>query len=169
MFKPARLPESWVLHISKIAVASFLVLGSLQALTILLQQVRPEGGLTSDLVQYWTTGKLLRAHANPYDLSRTYQVEHLEGVDKDSVRINIGPPVVLPLWLPLGYMTARTARLAWFWRSSFACWRQRVYWAPCMATILDSSRGWCSFLLPYFSASARASWEFSCCSRCCFF
>lgn len=116
MPKPAGSPQapSWILHISKIAVACFLVLGSLQALTILLQQVRPEGGLTSDLVEYWATGKLLRAHENPYDLSRMYQVERLEGVDEDSARFNFGPPVALPLWLVLGSMSARMARLVWY-------------------------------------------------------
>ncbi|HTX76239.1 MAG TPA: glycosyltransferase family 87 protein [Terracidiphilus sp.] len=106
--------ESWVRRISKIAVASCLVFASIQALVTLLGTARPKSGLQSDVVEFWATGKMLRAHQSPYDLSRIFQLERLEGVQANSARFSFGPPIALPLWLPFGYMSVWMAYLLWY-------------------------------------------------------
>lgn len=113
--KPARLFEgSWILHISKIAIASFLLFASFQALATFWGAARLEAGLKSDVVEFWVTGKLLREHQSPYDLSRALDLERQEGMQGNTARFSFGPPIALPFWLPLGYMSPRMACLLWY-------------------------------------------------------
>ncbi len=110
MLKPIRLYKaSWILHCSKIAIATFLVFGSIQALSTLYGNTRPKRDVGSDVIEFWATGKLLRAYESPYDLPRVYQLELVEGMKGDTPHYNFGPPVALPFWLPLGFMSLRMA------------------------------------------------------------
>lgn len=113
--KPARIHgEAWVLRISMMAIAACLLFASFQGLATLLGSARSDSGLQSDVVEFWATGKLLRAHESPYDLSHTLQWERREGMQGDSARFSFGPPIALPLWLALGYMSTRMAYLLWY-------------------------------------------------------
>lgn len=66
-----------------------------------------------DFVAYWTTGRLLALHQNPYDRAAIFQIEKSVHADIDVPFIMRNPPWALFLTVPLGWFDAPTAGLLW--------------------------------------------------------
>jgi hypothetical protein len=83
--------------------------------TLLLAVLAQKGGLPSscDFASYWATGQQLAHHANPYDASVMGDLERTAGYTGQGSYYMRNPPWVLPLVLPLGYVSARIAVLPW--------------------------------------------------------
>jgi hypothetical protein len=97
--------------------AGLLGLGLLAALALLLvQQSQPGQGLTSlplyDFVEYWSAGRLLLEGDNPYDVTRIEQIQRQVGHTDEPIMM-WNPPWAMPLVVPLGLFSIRTAHLLW--------------------------------------------------------
>ena len=67
-----------------------------------------------DVVSYWTAGRQLLHHANPYDSAAILQKELAAGVpSEDQVLLMRNPPWALCLVLPLGLVGVRAGSLVW--------------------------------------------------------
>lgn len=66
-----------------------------------------------DFVAYWTTGRLLALHQNPYDRAAIFQIEKSAHADIKVPFIMRNPPWALFLTAPLGRLDAPTASLLW--------------------------------------------------------
>lgn len=66
-----------------------------------------------DFVAYWTTGRLLAQHHNPYDTSAVFQMEKSRGAQAGHALVMRNPPWALFLTVPLGWFDAPTAGLLW--------------------------------------------------------
>lgn len=66
-----------------------------------------------DFVAYWTTGRLLALHQNPYDQAAAFQIEKSRGATAEHAMIMRNPPWALFLAVPLGWFDAPTAGLLW--------------------------------------------------------
>ena len=67
-----------------------------------------------DVVSYWTAGRQLLHHANPYDSAAILRPELAAGVPSDDqVLIMRNPPWALWLVLPLGGLSVRAGSLVW--------------------------------------------------------
>jgi hypothetical protein len=103
-----------VQHVSKIAVACFVLLACVHAVLNAFTAVRPKAGAQADFIQFWATGQLLAAHQSPYDLERLLRLESDAGMTRTSPRLSNSPPLLLPLFLPLGFVSARLGFFLWF-------------------------------------------------------
>lgn len=69
---------------------------------------------TRDFVEYWAAGRQLVHHANPYDGEALLRLERSVGFPSDlAAQVMANPPWVLPLVLPLGFLSPRTGLLLW--------------------------------------------------------
>lgn len=66
-----------------------------------------------DFVAYWTTGRLLALHQNPYDQAAALQIERTKGTVAGHAMVMRNPPWALFLAVPLGWFDAPTAGLFW--------------------------------------------------------
>src|SRR5579862_3549235 len=66
-----------------------------------------------DFVAYWTTGRLLASHQNPYDRAAIFRLEQSVHADVKAPFIMRNPPWALFLTVPLGWFDAPTAGLLW--------------------------------------------------------
>ena len=66
-----------------------------------------------DFVAYWTTGRLLARHQNPYDQAAVFQIEKSHGATAAHAMVMRNPPWALVLAVPLGWFDAPTAGLFW--------------------------------------------------------
>ncbi len=93
-----------------------MVMGLTMAITTLLFCVMPFTGKVAgsrDFVSYWTAGRQLIHHANPYDRETIAAMEHAAGLDPRAVLIMRNPPWALPLAAPLGLLDLRAATILW--------------------------------------------------------
>jgi hypothetical protein len=69
---------------------------------------------TRDFVEYWTSARLLVAHADPYEVTRIYAIERSLGFPANiPALVTPNPPSALLLILPLGYLSAKAAAALW--------------------------------------------------------
>lgn len=67
-----------------------------------------------DIVSYWSAARLLVQHGNPYDPVAILNLEKSVGFPPHTDVLMVrNPPLILPLILPLGYVTLRLASLLW--------------------------------------------------------
>lgn len=66
-----------------------------------------------DFVAYWTTGRLLALHQNPYDRAAIFQIEKSLHADITVPFLMRNPPWALFLTVPLGWFDAPTTELLW--------------------------------------------------------
>lgn len=66
-----------------------------------------------DFVAYWTTGRLLALHQNPYDQAAVFQIEKSHGATAAHAMVMRNPPWALVVAVPLGWFDAPTAGLFW--------------------------------------------------------
>lgn len=86
-----------------------LVAGSLALLGLAL---RSSSG-TRDFICYWSSGRLLAAHNDPWNAAAILRLELQAGAHQTIPLIMRNPPWALPLVAPLGYLSAPTAALLW--------------------------------------------------------
>src|SRR5581483_7878912 len=68
---------------------------------------------TRDFVAYYSAGRQLVSHADPYDAAAVYRIEHSSGFMVDGVLVMRNPPWTLPLACPLGFFEIRVAAVFW--------------------------------------------------------
>lgn len=66
-----------------------------------------------DFVAYYSAGRQLVSHANPYDREAVSHIEHSSGLQVKGVLIMRNPPWTLPLAFPLGFFEVRVAAIFW--------------------------------------------------------
>lgn len=103
--------QRWLRHV---IVVTYL-LGFLAMLVgigfLLITGNRPAG---RDVISYWAAGRLITAHANPYDAAAVLRLERAAGFSASArALIMRNPPYALPLVLPLGAFQLRGASLVW--------------------------------------------------------
>jgi hypothetical protein len=83
-----------------------------------------------DYIQYWAGAKLLVHGGNPFDAERVLELEQNEGYTADRPVVIRTPPWSLPLFLPLGWMSAFWGWVLWMAASAAALWfAVRQCWA----------------------------------------
>ena len=66
-----------------------------------------------DFIEYWAAEQQFLHHANPYDAAAILHLEQAEGFDHKRPEFWYGPPVVLILAVPLGFLSAKAALILW--------------------------------------------------------
>lgn len=66
-----------------------------------------------DFISYWSTGRLLADHQNPYNPPAVLRVERSAGATLQQPFVTWNPPWVLGLMLPLGLLKPTIAALIW--------------------------------------------------------
>jgi len=66
-----------------------------------------------DSIAYWTAGRLLIHHENPYDPARVLELERQQGYGEDKPLILRTPPWSLLVILPLGFLNPSQAWILW--------------------------------------------------------
>ena len=66
-----------------------------------------------DFICYWTSGRLLAQHQNPYDRPAAFRLERSLHMDADAPFMMRNPPWAMFLTVPLGWFDAPTAALLW--------------------------------------------------------
>lgn len=66
-----------------------------------------------DFIQYWAAERQLIRGANPYDVGAIYGMEKAIGMEGDTPKVSVSPPVALFYALPLGYLSAKWALIVW--------------------------------------------------------
>ncbi|MGH9467660.1 MAG: glycosyltransferase family 87 protein [Terriglobales bacterium] len=100
--------QKWVKILLALAAAAFLAWG-LKGLTGDVGMARKR----VDMEAYWTAGRLLLTHQNPYDVSRVAAMESLPRSRAWRALLPRNPPWTLPLFLPLGMLGYANAY--WLW------------------------------------------------------
>jgi hypothetical protein len=93
----------------KIAAAGAVVLLAVAALSTVFYGK----AANVDFIEYWTSGKLMRQHQNPYSQSSVYLFEKQAGSDLHAPVVMRNPPWSLFLVAPLGYMSLQLAAFVW--------------------------------------------------------
>ncbi len=102
------------LHWTELPIA--LVAGlALTYVAVYLCSVPFSGHLAAsrDFIAYWSAGRQLVHHANPYDGVAVATLEHATGLDARGVLVMRNPPWALPLAYPLGFLNVRVAAVLW--------------------------------------------------------
>src|SRR6266568_7233411 len=73
-----------------------------------------------DSIAYWSAGRLLIQHQDPYDRGSVLQLERQQGYEEDRPLVLRTPPWSLFMVLPLGFINPFFAWLLWM-AISFAC------------------------------------------------
>jgi hypothetical protein len=101
-------------------VAEFLVVGictlafALNAAGLLTTLLTDNYAGVRDFVSYWSSGRQLVAHANPYDGHAILQLERSVGLAPGVQPLVMrNPPPALLLVLPIGFLSVRAASLFW--------------------------------------------------------
>lgn len=66
-----------------------------------------------DFIQYWAAEQQLAHRANPYDVAAILRIEQAAGMDGNSPKVSLSPPVALFFALPLGYLSAKAGLIFW--------------------------------------------------------
>jgi hypothetical protein len=66
-----------------------------------------------DFIQYWAAGQQLVHGANPYDIAAILRIERAAGLDGNQPKVTFSPPVAFFLFLPLGFVSAKTGLILW--------------------------------------------------------
>jgi hypothetical protein len=103
-----------VQHVSKTVVACFVMLGCIHAVVNAYTAAGPKAGAQADFIQFWAAGQLLASHQSPYDLDRLFKLESDAGMTHPYPRLSNSPPLLMPIFLPLGFVSARLGFLLWF-------------------------------------------------------
>ncbi|HEY9125930.1 MAG TPA: glycosyltransferase 87 family protein, partial [Acidobacteriaceae bacterium] len=66
-----------------------------------------------DYIQYWAAGQQLAHGLNPYDVPAILHIEQAVGMDGDSPKVSLSPPVALEFALLLGHIGAKAGLILW--------------------------------------------------------
>jgi hypothetical protein len=66
-----------------------------------------------DFISYWSSARLLRAHANPYAQDAVFGAEHRAGMKYGEPIVMRNPPWALFIVVPLGFFSAPVAAFLW--------------------------------------------------------
>lgn len=80
------------------------------AMVVLVATTHPG---TEDYISYWTAGKLLTHHSDPYSWTTVFAMEKAQGHLAPTPLIMRNPPWALFLAMPLGFADARSGLLLW--------------------------------------------------------
>jgi hypothetical protein len=66
-----------------------------------------------DFIQYWAAERQLIHGANPYDVAAILRLEQATGMEGNSPKVTMSPPVAFFFALPLGHLSAKAALISW--------------------------------------------------------
>lgn len=92
---------------------AIVALMALCGVMFLAYALSPAEAANRDFVCYWTSGRLLLKHANPYDPAAVLQLERSVGFTGDRAFLMRNPPTLLIATVPLGLLPERTAAIVW--------------------------------------------------------
>ena len=95
------------------AAACMVVAGAALVAGVYAVGITSKNATERDFIQYWAAGQQLAHHANPYDVAAILHIEQSAGMDGDSPKVSLSPPVALLLLLPLGYIGAKAGLICW--------------------------------------------------------
>ena len=99
-------------RLGRLCLWTVLTLFVALCLTTLALALR-ENAAQRDYISYWSAGKLLVAHANPYDRAAVLNLEKDQGYTSQHLLLMRNLPWSLFLVVPLGFLSASTGALLW--------------------------------------------------------
>jgi hypothetical protein len=97
----------------QLAAALIVALGASLVIAIYSLTLDDRSATGRDYIQYWASGQQLAHHANPYDVHAILRLEQSRGMEDNSPKVTLSPPLVLVFALPLGYMGAKAGLILW--------------------------------------------------------
>jgi hypothetical protein len=95
------------------AAACMVVAGAALVAGVYAASITAKNATERDFIQYWAAGQQLAHHANPYDVPAILHIEQSAGMDGDTPKVSLSPPVALLFLLPLGYIGAKAGLICW--------------------------------------------------------
>ena len=109
MLESGKQSSGWIGRFFKWTVLTLFVGACLTTLTLALR----ENAAQRDYLSYWSTAKLLVAHANPYDRAAVLRLERGAGYTAEQPLLMRNLPWSLFLAAPLGFLSTSTGALLW--------------------------------------------------------
>jgi hypothetical protein len=104
--------QAYMKKVLKIAVA--VILTALLVYVLATHSAAIRRNLAErDSIAYWTAGRLLIHHQNPYDSARVLELERQQGYAEDKPLVLRTPPWSLFVILPLGFLNPLQAWMLW--------------------------------------------------------
>lgn len=99
----------------RIAAAALVVaLGFAFVVAVFASNLTEQSVGGGDYIQYWASGRLLLAGANPYDAEQVLSLERASGSSLIEAEVTFSPPPVLTMSLVLGLFTAKNGLILLF-------------------------------------------------------
>ena len=95
------------------AAACIIAAGAALVAGIYAVGITDKNATERDYIQYWSAGQLLAHGQNPYDVLAILRIEQSAGMDDNTPKISLSPPVALELALPFGYMGPKAGLIVW--------------------------------------------------------
>ena len=104
-------------------------------IAILLFKMPSTVGWVNDFVAYWSAGRLIASHENPYSQENTLRLYPELGFDGLVLFKLLYPPTVLPLFLLFGFLPFRFSIILWLLLNAIlllisTLWIWRIYQGP---------------------------------------
>ena len=97
-----------------IAAGAILAAGFLWVVFLFAIHLTDRDVAGRDYIQYWAEGRLVLAHANPFDAQAILRLEQSAGPGRAEAELSGSPPLVLLLAAPLALFSAKTGLVVWF-------------------------------------------------------
>ncbi len=97
----------------KLAAALIVAAGACLVTGVYAVSISNKDATERDFIQYWAAERQLIHGANPYDVAAILRLEQATGMEGDSPKITMSPPVEFFFALPLGYLGAKAGLILW--------------------------------------------------------
>ena len=96
-----------------IAAALIVAAGACLVAGVYAVGIDTQSATERDFIQYWAAERQLIHGANPYDVGAIFRMEKALGMEENSPKVTVSPPVAFFYALPLGYLGAKSALIVW--------------------------------------------------------
>ncbi|HVU48381.1 MAG TPA: glycosyltransferase family 87 protein [Terracidiphilus sp.] len=96
-----------------LAAACMVAAGAALVAGIYAISITDKNATERDFIQYWAAGRQLAHGLNPYDVPAILHIEQSVGMDGNSPKVSLSPPVALEFALPLGHLGAKAGLISW--------------------------------------------------------
>ncbi len=96
-----------------LAAACMVAAGAALVAGIYAIGITDKNATERDFIQYWAAGQQLAHRCNPYDVAAILRLEQSIGMEGNTPKVSLSPPVALEFALPLGHLGAKTGLILW--------------------------------------------------------
>jgi hypothetical protein len=96
-----------------ISAALIIAAGACLVAGVYAVSIDDQNATERDFIQYWAAERQLIRGGNPYDVGEIFRIEKALGMQENSPKVTVSPPVAFFYALPLGDLGAKWALIVW--------------------------------------------------------